>query len=298
MPAGELADAVSAFVETFERIGRGLDFDIEVSTGRHGAAAPGPRERLFPEWAWTWDVWAALAQAAGRSGPTAAPVYAASVEARDLLLRSLEGDPDAWRRDRERVLELVATIRGSCQAPAVVGTSVTRSAAGAPATATVDCPTGIPETDGDKGEKGEKSHPVRRRSARPNGRPPKDCDKELRRLVRSVGAEIRAEFLDPTKELPARVFSQTSESLGQMLKERLKVDIAPSTIRSCRLWQTWKRYRSGNPQGLSHGLETSRGTVERDAVSTDGAKRSADERKVDAATDRWLRANNLSLDDG
>ncbi len=119
MPAGELADAVSGFVETFERIGRGLDFDIEVSAGRPGAAAPGLRRRLFPEWAWTWDVWAAVAQAARRSGPTAAPVYAASVEARDLLLRSLEGDPDAWRRDRDRVLQLLAMMQASCPAPPV-----------------------------------------------------------------------------------------------------------------------------------------------------------------------------------
>jgi hypothetical protein len=117
MPAGELADAVSASVETFERIARGLDFDIEVSAGHPAPAAPG--RRRFPEWAWVHDAWAAVAQAARRYGPTAAPVYAASVEARDLLLRSLEGDLDAWRRDRDRVLELLATMRASCPTPAV-----------------------------------------------------------------------------------------------------------------------------------------------------------------------------------
>lgn len=126
MPAGELADAVSTFVETFERIGRGLDFDIEVSASRPAPAAPGLRPRLFPEWAWTWDAWAAVAQAARRSGPTAAPVYAASVEARDLLLRPLEGDLDAWRRHRDRIFAVLDAMRASCPpTPAAVLVPIT-----------------------------------------------------------------------------------------------------------------------------------------------------------------------------
>jgi hypothetical protein len=153
MPAGELADAVFTFVKTFERIARGLDFDIEVSAGHPAPAAPG--RRRFPEWAWVHDAWAAVAQAARHYGPTAAPVYAAGVEARDLLLRSLEGDLDAWRRDRVRVLELLTIMGASCPTPAEF-----EPAASAPLATRAAAPQ---RTEGEKDGEGEKPSEIARR---------------------------------------------------------------------------------------------------------------------------------------
>jgi hypothetical protein len=115
--------------------------------------------------------------------------------------------------------------------------------------------------------------------------------------MKDVADEIRAEGLNPAKELPSRVYSQTSESLRQMLEERLNVVIGESTIRSCDLWDKWRPYREGQGKSPPAGFETDRGTVESRSVSTGGVKRSAEERRADEQATAWARANGHSLDD-
>jgi hypothetical protein len=254
MPAGELADAVSGFVEIFERIGRRLDFDIEVSAGRPGAAAPGPRKRLFPEWAWTWDVWAAVAQAARRSGPTAAPIYAASVEARDLLLRSLEEDPNAWRRDRDRVFDLLAAIRASCRTPPAVDAVATRVAAPARVPVAVTLKTTATTEDMETQSRPTRDAEPARRCGRPRG---------LAREEEAAWWRDRAETLD---EIVDRVASVDLRRLFDLLVEYGEVRLHDLGPQGRPRW--WPKDDRGSPKQLI---------------------RFADRWKTEKAADTWVK---------
>lgn len=146
-----------------------------------------------------------------------------------------------------------------------------------------------------KGENGRK--PPRRRpgSGKPNGRPTKEADKLLRMVIQQITSEAREEGLNVGHELQSRVYSQTAETLCEMIYDRLRKKIAASTLRSSsKLWKKWKPLR--NARGKPMPTDGA-GGFDETSMHAGGAQRTADDRRTDAATARWAAETGVSLDD-
>jgi len=204
-------------------------------------------------------------------------------------------DLSPWRRERDRVPDLLATMRPSSSTRPVVDAVAFRSAA--PATPLVGVERRAAATAGEKGGEGEKVRRRRRRgSANPGGRPSKEADRLLRRVMQGIGDEARRDGLDVNRELADRVFCRTAEELAELIFDRLHKKIGGSTIRgSSILWKKWHAFRKakGSP------AEPPRGEIsfDSDALHVGGARRTADDRRCDAETEAWAAANGVSLDD-
>lgn len=285
--------ALARFVQSADHLVRQLDSAAAISSHRWPLV---PELRVLE--LQRLDV-RAIAAGYGEDGVRVDELTAGTLEHLEPAVRAHDaGDLDPWRRSREEVRGILAGLRDLLVEPQLDGGVETRAApAGPPTTTATPAPVQANVEGGRKGGKAEKP-PRRRRpgTGNPNGRPSKDADELLRRVIRQITDEARRDALDVERELFDRIYSRTAEELCEMILQRLRKRIAASTVRSSsELWKRWAKLRKakGKPARSGGGGDS----FQDGEINVGGAKPTADDRRCDAATAAWAEANGISLDD-
>lgn len=302
MSSDSYRPAVTRFVEAATDIANRLDFTVEMPCRQFVLA--GRLRQLDRLW---MDLTASTA-AVGRDGVAVAraaeavgDALAAAVEAHDA------DDFRPWHRGQDTVREQLDVLRRLADANRrAQHVSVKIAPAASPTAAPVAAVS--EQTNSQKNERGGKDPRRRRRgTGNPNGRPSKEADKSLRKVIQQISAEARREGLDVGQELHTRVYQQSADGLCELIRDRLRDEIAPSTLRSSsKLWKTWGKIRNarGQPNNISGGKfrktagrrSSLSGTdlpVETGSLRVGGVKRTADEREQDAE----LLKHGITIDD-
>ena len=278
---------------------------LDTADRRHKGGIPRTLWPRLRDPAVLWPSFARLRAACDEAGEPADQVLRIAVELTESVSPAVAayreaGDLSQWGRNRDRVRELLDELRATSpqDEPPEEGDVVVRSAV-VPAASSRPAPIGS-DAQAHAGEKGDKvkRSPRHRRpgTGNPIGRPSKDVDELLRKVVRQITDEARSEKIDVERELHDRVYTQTAEELCELIFGRLRKSVAPSTLRSSsKLWKQWATIRNASrkPAFPSRGVPA----TESGAIHIGGARHTADERRCDAQTAAWAAANGISLDD-
>jgi hypothetical protein len=297
-PLGMFLDAAASAIAR-------MDFEVE-SHDLRGAADHRTRCLALDDAAGIRQLAAGVREACRPLGREGVSTWAMVSDTTRLLADTIEstgrGGGEPWLRDRDRVRELLDELRAASRQDeppdedrdVVVRSAVLPAASSRPTPArTAAIGSDAQARAREKGDKAKRS-PRRRRpgTGNPPGRPSKDTDDLLRKVIRQIADESRREKIDVERELHDRVYERTADELCELILERLRKKVAPSTLRSSsKLWRTWSIFR--DRRGKPTGTTAEDVPVEYGSLRVGGVKKTIEERRQDAELARY----GITLDD-
>jgi hypothetical protein len=294
------ARAIAAYVEQYAAY-------LDTADRRRKSDIPRTWWPSLRDPAFLWPYFARLRAACDETGEPADDVLRIAVDLIESVSPAVAayrqaGDLKRWNRNRDRVRELLDELRAASlqdeppdeDRDVVVRSAVVPAASSRPTPArTAAIGSDAQARAREKGDKAKRS-PRRRRpgTGNPPGRPSKDTDDLLRKVIRQIADESRREKIDVERELHDRVYERTADELCELILERLRKKVAPSTLRSSsKLWRTWSIFR--DRRGKPTGTTAEDVPVEYGSLRVGGVKKTIEERRQDAELARY----GITLDD-